>query len=464
MRFKLIILLVLLASTFSSIFVQPVSSISQPRYLENVPKLSPDLIVYHSGHLYVHDVVKAVIAIIDLETGEIREINSPRMLKKFTVSGDKIILLTSDGRVLVEDLEKSRSMKLELSVPADDLEVSNSSLWISIPMLNLLRCYDLENLERVKEVRVRIASGLDKFSIMGDVLWAILRDYKTLMRYDLSKGLNSTKKFEDYLQTVETFEGGALIATAKDEVMALDDDLKVMGVWKLESGSSTGIILHRLEDGRIIYVSPSRWVVGEIEGEEIREIKVEGRIGGASPAEDRIWFTETKHGKIGWISYSRPPKVLEVKVEELELDRYRGRVKVEDPDGDLQGVNLTIRHRSQLPGVPGKVERIEMTKGEDDWWEAEFKLKPGEKVEVSAEALDEAGNKGLGEKVEFEARKMTMTTATTLKTTTSIEVNWIQQNLYLVASSLLLLIPILLAVAFFKAGGKRRKRKKSRRR
>ena len=274
--------------------------------------------------------------------------------------------------------------------------------------------------------------------------------------------MNSTKKFEDYLQTVEAFDGGALIATAKDNVMVLDDDLKVMGVWKLKSGSSTGIILHRLADGRIIYVSPSRWVVGEIEGEEIREIKVEGRIGGASPAEDRIWFTETKHGKIGWISYSRPPKILEVKVEELELDHYRGRVRVEDPDGDLQGVNLTIRHRSQLPGVPGKVERIEMTKAEDDWWEAEFKLKPGEKVEVSAEALDEAGNKGLGEKVEVEAREMT--TATTLKTTTSIEVNWIQQNLYLVASSLLLLIPILLAVAFFKAGGKRRKRKKSRRR
>jgi len=462
MKFKLIILLLLLTSTFSSIFIQPVSSISQPRYLENVPKLSPDLIVYHSGHLYVHDVVKAVIAIIDLETGEIREINSPRMLKKFTVSENKIILLTFDGKILIKDLERSRSMELKLLMPANDLEVSNRSLWISISAFNLLRCYDLESLERVKEVKVGVASGLDKFSIIGDVLWAILRDHKTLMRYDLSKGLNLTKKFEDYLQTVEVFDGGALIATAKDDVMVLDNDLKVMGVWKLKSGSSTGIILHRLADGRIIYVSPSRWVVGEIEGEEIREIKVEGRIGGASPAEDRIWFTETKHGKIGWISYSRPPKILEVKVEELELDHYRGRVRVEDPDGDLQGVNLTIRHRSQLPGVPGKVERIEMTKAEDDWWEAEFKLKPGEKVEVSAEALDEAGNKGLGEKVEVEAREMT--TATTLKTTTSIEVNWIQQNLYLVASSLLLLIPILLAVAFFKAGGKRRKRKKSRRR
>jgi len=462
MKFKLIILLLLLTSTFSSIFIQPVSSISQPRYLENVPKLSPDLIVYHSGHLYVHDVVKAVIAIIDLETGEIREINSPRMLKKFTVSENKIILLTFDGKILIKDLERSRSMELKLLMPANDLEVSNRSLWISISAFNLLRCYDLESLERVKEVKVGVASGLDKFSIIGDVLWAILRDHKTLMRYDLSKGLNLTKKFEDYLQTVEVFDGGALIATAKDDVMVLDNDLKVMGVWKLKSGSSTGIILHRLADGRIIYVSPSRWVVGEIEGEEIREIKVEGRIGGASPAEDRIWFTETKHGKIGWISYSRPPKILEVKVEELELDHYRGRVRVEDPDGDLQGVNLTIRHRSQLPGVPGKVERIEMSKAEDDWWEAEFKLKPGEKVEVSAEALDEAGNKGLGEKVEVEAREMT--TATTLKTTTSIEVNWIQQNLYLVASSLLLLIPILLAVAFFKAGGKRRKRKKSRRR
>jgi len=82
MRFKLIILLLLLASTSSSIFVQPVSSISQPRYLENFPKLNPDLIVYHSGQLYVHDVVKAVIMIIDLETSEIREIDAPRMLKK----------------------------------------------------------------------------------------------------------------------------------------------------------------------------------------------------------------------------------------------------------------------------------------------------------------------------------------------------------------------------------------------
>ncbi|RLE47770.1 MAG: hypothetical protein DRJ31_08355 [Candidatus Methanomethylicota archaeon] len=461
MRFRFIILLLLLASTFSSIFIQPASSISQPRYLENIPKLSPDLIVYHSGHLYVHDVVKAVIAIIDLKTGEIREINSPRMLKKFTVSGDKIILLTSDGQVLIEDLEKSRSMKLELSAPADDLEVSNRSLWISIPMLNLLRCYDLESLERIKEVKVGIASGLDKFSIMGDILWAILRDYKTLMRYGLSNGLNSTKEFEDYLQTVEAFDGGVLIATAKDEVMTLNDDLRVMDVWRLKSGSATGIILHRLGDGRIIYVSPSRWVVGEIEGEEIREIKVKGRIGGASPAEDRIWFTEVKHGKIGWISYSRPPKILEVKVEELKLGHYRGRVRVEDPDNDLQAVNLTIRHRSQLPGVPGKIEKIEMTKAEDDWWEAEFELKPGERVEVSAEALDEAGNRGLGEKIEVEARKMT--TATTLKTTTSVQANWIQQNLYLVASSLLLLIPILLAVAFFRAGGRKR-RKKSRRR
>ena len=462
MRIKFIILLLLLTSTFPPIFIQPASSISQPRYLENVPKLNPDLIVYHSGNLYVHDAVKAVIAIVDLETGGVREIDAPRMLKKFAVSENKIILLTLDGKILIKDLESSRSVELELLMPADDLEVSGKWLWISISPLNLLRCYDLENLERVKEVKVGIASGLDKFSIVDDVLWAILRDHKTLMRYDLSNGLNSTKSFEDPLQTVEAFDGGALIATAKDEVMALDNNLGVMDVWKLKSGSATGIILHRLGDGRIIYVSPSRWVVGEIEGKEVREIKVEGRIGGASPAEDRIWFTEIKHGKIGWISYSRPPKILKVMVKELELGRYRGMVRVEDPDGDLLAVNLTIHHPSQLPKVPGEVERIEMSKAEDGWWEAEFKLKPGEKVEVSAEALDEAGNKGFGEKVEVEAMKIT--TATTFKTTTSIQVNWIQQNLYLVASSLLLLIPILLAVAFFKASGKRRKRKKSRRR
>ena len=68
MRFKPIILLLLLASTLTSILVQPASPISQPRYLENLPKLSPDLIVYRSGHLYVHDLAKSVIAIIDLGT------------------------------------------------------------------------------------------------------------------------------------------------------------------------------------------------------------------------------------------------------------------------------------------------------------------------------------------------------------------------------------------------------------
>jgi len=460
MRLKPIILLLLLASTLTSISIRPVSPISQPRYLENIPRLSPDLIVYRSGHLYVHDPVKSVIAIIDLGTGEVREVESPGMLRRLAVSEDKMILLTPDGRVLIKDLGGSRSMELELPAPASDLEVSGGVLWVSIPRLGLLRCYDLEGVRRVGEVRARIFPGLDKFSILGDVLWAILADHKTLMRYDLSSGHNSTKSFEDLLQAVEAFEGGALIATAGDVVMALDDGLGVLGSWRLEKGSATDIILHRLEDGRIIYVSPARWVIGEIEGEEVREVKAEGRIGGASPAEDRVWFTELEHGRIGWISYSRPPRVLEVRVERLGPRHYRGRVRVEDPDGDLQAVNLTIRHRSKLPGVPGKVVKVAMSRAEDGWWEAEFRLKPGEAVEVSAEALDEAGNKGLGEAVEAEAKEATA--ATTGKATTTVQADWLQQNLYLVASSLLLLIPILLAVAFYRAGGRRRR--KSRRR
>jgi len=461
MRFKPIILLLLLASTLTSILIQPASPISQPKYLENLPKLSPDLIAYHSGHLYVHDLAKSVIAIIDLGTGEVREIESPRMLRRLAVSEDKIILLTPDGRVLIKDLKGSRSMELELPAPASDLEVSDGVLWVSIPRLGLLSYYDLEEVKRVGEVRAWISPGLGKFSILGDVLWAILADHKTLMRYDLSSGHNSTKRFEDWLQVVEAFEGGVLIATAEDEVMALDDGLRVLGSWRLKKGSATGIILHRLGDGRIIYVSPARWVVGEIEGGEVREVRVEGRIGGASPAEDRVWFTELKHGRIGWVSYSRPPKVLEVRVEELEPGHYRGRVRVEDPDGDLQAVNLTIRHPSKLPGVPGEVERIRMSRAGDGWWEAEFRLKPGERVEVSAEALDEAGNRGLGEVVEVEARELT--TATTAKTMTTVQANWVQQNLYLVASSLLLLIPILLAVAFYRVGGRGRRRKSRRR-
>ena len=460
MRFRPILLLLLLASTLPSISIQPASPISQPRYLEKIPRLSPDLIAYHSGHLYVHDVAKSVIAVIDPGSGEVREVDSPRMLRKLEVSGDRIFLLTQDGRVLVKDLEGSRSMELGIPARADDLEVSGDSLWVSIPSLGLLRRYDLGSLELVGEVRARVAPGLGKFSALGGVLWAILGDYRTLMRYDLSSGSNSTKGFEARLQAVEAFGGGALIATAGDEVMALDDGLRVLGSWRLERGSAAGIILHRLGDGRIIYVSPSRWVVGEIEGGEVREVWVGGRMGGAYPAEDRVWFTELKHGRIGWVSYSRPPRILEVGVRELGPGHYMGRVRVEDPDGDLRAVNLTIRHPTQLPGVPGRVERVGMSRAGGGWWEAEFRLKPGERVEVSAEALDEAGNRGVGEAVEVEAGEVT---AATTRATTSIQAGWIRENLYLVASSLILLIPILLAVAFYRAGGRRRRRKPRRR-
>jgi len=296
-RFKPILLLLLLASTLPSISIQPASPISQPRYLEKIPRLSPDLIAYHSGHLYVHDLAKSVIAVIDPGSGEVREVDSPKMLRKLEVSGDRIFLLTQDGRVLVKDLEGSRSMELGIPARAEDLEVSGDSLWVSIPSLGLLRRYDLEGLEPVGEVRAWVAPGLGKFSVLGGVLWAILGDYRTLMRYDLSRGSNSTKGFEARLQAVEAFGGGALIATAGDEVIALDDGLRVLGSWRLERGSAAGIILHRLGDGRIIYVSPSRWVVGEIEGGEVREVWVDwrglsgrgqGLVHGAQARQDRL--------------------------------------------------------------------------------------------------------------------------------------------------------------------------------
>ena len=158
----------------------------------------------------------------------------------------------------------------------------------------------------------------DRLSIADGNLWAIKESGKTLVKIDLESGRRSSLKLEESIVAVKAFKDGALIATSEDKILEISNDLKIRKSWSLEKGSATGIQIYRLEDGRIIYVSPSRWVIGEIDGDRINEVKTGARIGGSALAGDRILFTEPTKMRIGYAPLSRPPKITDFKIEKIK--------------------------------------------------------------------------------------------------------------------------------------------------
>jgi len=387
----------------------------------------------------------------------LRELKAPKNIKELKALDGLAIILPSPGdRIIIYDLGSGARVEHELPSLGEDLEIHGGEVWISLPAQGLIISLDPSSLEIVQRIRAHVAHGVDSFSILDRKLWAILSDHRTLMLYDLESGSNRTRRFDEGLEALKPYPGGALIATGDDKIIEVDESLNQLRSWRLKNATAVDIALHRLEDGRIIYAALARWVIGEIEGDEVEEVKVEGRIGGVAAAEDGIWFTEPGNRRIGWISYSRPPRILEIRVEKLEPTRFKASVKAIDPDSDLKALNLTIKYPSQIPGVPGLIKRLRMEEHEGIWV-AQFSLKPGERVKVSAEALDEAGNVGKGMDLEVFA-EISEGVETTEETVEEKPVA--QLDPYLVGSSLILLIPIIFALIFYRLGRRRRRRRR----
>jgi hypothetical protein len=253
--------------------------------------------------------------------------------------------------------------------------------------------------------------------------------------------------------TIRAFRGGALAATTGDKIIEISDDLRTRRTWRLANGSSTDIQLYVLGDGRIIYVSPSRWVIGEIEGDRITEIRAEARIGGSALAGDRVWFTEPSKKRIGYAPLSRPPRITEFKVERIDGNVYRAYADVSDPDNDLSKVYL-ITYYPELVG-PAQNRTYEMSM-EDGRHVMEFTVDYGRRVEIYAAAVDAYDNVAKSETIVIKAEKVeTITTQQTIETGQGAQIT--PADIYTLASSLLLLIPII--IGFFYLRGRRKKRR-----
>ena len=429
-------------------------ALSNPAYLpEKYPSFVPGLLAVYGQKLVVHDPAKGSIVILDPETGGLRSFPAPKNIRDLEISGSWLALAPSGSqKLLIYDLETGESRELRLPGEVYALESAGGLFWASIPDRGLIVGIDPASLRVVRRIEIAAAYGPESISVHGQNLWVIGKDQKAVVRVDLESGEEKSAEVGGGAVAIRGFEDGAVVATARDEVLKLSKNLGVEERWELEKASSIDVRLYVLPDGRIIYVSPSRWVVGEIEGSEIREVKVGGRIAGSAISSDRVWFTESSTRKIGYVPLSRPPKIEDFKVERLGPDSFKVSAKATDPDGDLSRVLLFTFYKEIIG--PEQNQSVEMEPSGDDLYTATITLKR-QKAEIYAVALDEFNNTARSEKVQVEIQRIQ-----TVSTTQTTQAQGSSLDIYTVGSSLTLLIPILIALFYFKLKPKKRRKRR----
>ena len=435
------------------LLAEPCLAISRARFIDaGRIGLSPSLIASLDSKVAVYDASRSVLAVLDPGSGEVKEVNAPGDISEmesldgrvYAVSWDQPILYVYDG---------SGFREIGLPAPARSLYPSKEAVWLCLPDEGLVLGLDPGSLEEKYRFKASCAAGRQMISEADGLLWIISEDYRTILRIEVESGARVEKKLEADAVALEAYGSNAFIALSGDRLIKLDKSAAIIGSLKLPEGSTMKIYLHALGSERIIYVAYARWRIGEIDGQSLREVSTNGTAEYAAPGPDRIWFILPNKKELGWAYYSRPPSVLEFRVERSD-GAYKAVAGVQDPDGDLSKVFLILKRPS--PGV----KRFEM-KEVGGRWIAEFKLKPGEKAEAYVEAYDAAGNLGKSRSVEVYREVATASTGftgTTAAQTSPSGSPISGYEVYLAGSSLLLLIPILFALILSRRRGKRRRR------
>jgi len=456
MRRKALPLLLAILVSAAILYPEPVNALSKPVYPpQKYPKMVPSLMAVHGDQLIVQDLSEKAVDLISLETWETKSLKIGKELSDLAILGDLLAIAPRDKHLLIYDLETGEQRELEVPGRIEDLEAGDGLIWASIPLQDLILGIDPISLEVEERIELNIASGRGKLSIAGGSLWAIEEAGESVVKIDLRSGSRSSLKLEEPAAAIKAFESGALIATSGDKILEISSDLKVQRSWSLEKGSAAEIQVYRLEDGRIIYVSPSRWVIGEIEGDEITEVRTEARIGGSALAEDRIWFSETAKQRIGYAPLSRPPRITEFRVERVEGNLFKAYAEVDDPDGDLAKVYLIVFYPELVGSAQNRSYEMSL---EDGSYIREFRVDYGRRAEVHVSAVDKFNNLGESETILVEAKELkTLTSQQTIQPSQGAAIT--PAEIYALGSSLLLLLPIIMALVYLRGRRKKRRRR-----
>jgi hypothetical protein len=454
MKYRFFIILFTLIITFTTIV--PSYGLSAPRYPpQEYPEIIPGLIAVYDDRLVVYDYGSMSIQVLDIEGWESRVIRVGGEPNDIVILGGWLVIGLDYGLEVI-DLGSGSMRRFETPARVEDLEVGDNLIWASIPLQDLILGINPVSLEAEQVIEIDVASGRNRISTMDGFLWAIESDGMSIVKIDLKTMSRSSLRLEEGAVAIRAFRGGVLAATTGDRIIDISNDMKARRTWRLANGSSTDIQLYVLDDGRIIYVSPSRWVIGEIEGDKITEVRAEARIGWSALAGDRIWFTEPSKKRIGYAPLSRPPKITEFKIERIDGNLYRAYAVASDPDNDLSKVYL-IAYYPELVG-PAQNRTYEMSL-KDGRYVVEFAVDYGRRVEIHAAAVDAYDNVARSETILVKAEALeTITTQQTTRAGQGAQIT--SADIYALASSLLLLIPILIGLFYLRSRRKRRRARK----
>ena len=447
-----LLLIILIAAAIAT----PAQGLSNPRYpAQEHPEITPGQILAHENKLIVYDYRGRTVQILDPSTWEARALEIGVQPNDLAIHGEWLAIAGPDEGVQFINLETGEARALETPGRVEDLDTGHDLIWASIPLQDLILGIDPANIEIARIIELDVASGREKISEANGILWAVSGDGRSIVRIDLGSGARSSLEIGGSIAAIKAFRGGALAATSEDRIIEISEDLKIRRSWSLEGGSSIEIQLYRLDDGRIIYVSPSRWIIGEIEGDRITEVRAEARIGGSALAGDKIWFTEPSKGRIGYAPLSRPPKITAFRIDKIGGEVFRAYLEASDPDGEPLKAYL-IAYYPDLMGA--RQNRTYQMNQEDGRYALEFTVDQGMRAEVYAAVVDPYDNLARSEKVTIRAEKMeTITSQQTAQTSQTSAIT--PADIYALASSLLLFIPIIIAIIYLR-GRTRKKRRR----
>ncbi|MDW7986201.1 MAG: hypothetical protein RMI88_03165 [Nitrososphaerota archaeon] len=436
-----------------------VYAISQPNYLA-LPEFTPGLLATIGDKLVIHDPVEGNLIILDKISNVVKTVKASIDVVDIVASNEKIFLITLSGKLVIYDLVGGEFKEIDLPGRPADLESSKEHVLVTIPDIRLVMVFDLYTLVERSSIEVDVGYGVGKISVSNDVLWIALSDGYTIMRIDLKSGDRRSLKMSERVQVLKASSDGLVVASIEDKIFRVSRNMNIEKTWSLEQGSTVDIGLHILPDKRIIYVARSRWTIGEIDGNSINEVRVNGRITCDALDVDRIWFTEINTKKVGWLWLSRPPVIRSLTIDPKGSGLFEASASIIDLDNESIKAVLMVIVKSKIPGIIGDNRTYLMEYSKDkNLFTSLFQLKSGEEAEVYAVAYDDVGNVAISEKIPLQYREEEKKTLTFTQTETQpppLE----STDIYLLASSMLLLIPILASLIITK---KRRKTKKTRR-
>lgn len=397
---------------------------------------------------------RKVLGLYYVNTGSYVEVDleSPVLMTTFSRQAVVALLATKDRLALV-DVSTRKIEYRQLESEASAVVAENDELYVVYPTIRRIDRVDLR-FEVFESFDYSPAEGTDQFDVFGKNIYIISRD---LNEVTVLGEKPAVVKLDGVAVLVKAVADGAWVVLSDDTV------LKISGssvIFKTTLPRATFVYAATTIDNKLVYASVTRRVIGIVDGNGFREIKLPDNSPFSVAATEgrRIWFLDGVGQKLFSLYDSVSPRLSNWRVETLPDGSALVRVMASDPDNDLASVMLVP---VEYQGIyQFTAEPIPMSE-KQGFFEAIYRPGTGiTKVELYVNGTDIAGN-SVSERVGEIDYSKSQTSPQVTTFATAVPSN--PATAPALVSELLLLIPLIIVVSvLIFARRPRRKRPKKR--